>query len=270
MLTAITRGKAGRVRLPGSEFDLSWRDVFRAREDLLTAVFFGRMRYLSDTALLRAMRSLIGESADELGAFVDSEFWPRLEQLKGRAWVEPDVLLKFEHALVMVEVKPPFGGEQSVAQWQAEVDALLAELRGDASWEAPVVHFVALGRTSRVRADALAEFDTEDLFDLHVHCVEWQDLALPLSDWAAGSARSDAAVFEDWISAFELFGIQVRRPREWKPLADWAEGHSVAVELLHQWPAGRAVVPPAPQATPGWAALLDFTDRYPMELEPWH
>lgn len=47
MLVTIARGKAGRIRLPGSESNASWRDLFKQYEDLLTGAFFGRIRYLS-------------------------------------------------------------------------------------------------------------------------------------------------------------------------------------------------------------------------------
>lgn len=45
MLVALTSGKAGRLKTeiaPGT----SWREVFRASEDLLTASVFGRLIYL--------------------------------------------------------------------------------------------------------------------------------------------------------------------------------------------------------------------------------
>lgn len=277
MLTAITHGKAGRVRLPESNRDVSWREVFREREDLLTAVLFGRFRYLSDAALGRVMSALVGEaSAEELGQWQDIDFWPRLEGADDRRWVEPDVLLRFENALVMVEVKPPFGGDQSAAQWQAQLSALRAEVSGSETVGKSVVHFVALGRTSRVPVDALGDFNADNVFKLQVRRVEWDALAQHLPGWIAASDRTDAAVFADWNEAFALFGVRVVRPPRWEMFFTWLESHPVS-------PASRVPLraPLVTESAPvsmsasnsrslNWKRLADFAHTHCLELSPWN
>lgn len=270
MLTAIQRGKAGRVRVPGGECDVSWRDVFRQREDLLTAVFFSRLRYLSDASLAHVMGTLIGEAASELGPCEGVELWPRLERLDGRSWVEPDVLLRFGDAFVMVEVKPPFGGEQSADQWKAELDALLAEfLSGGAA--VTVVHFVALGRTSRVPVDALAGFDTKGMFELSVHRVEWECLVECVRDRPAESSRTDAAVFDDWCEAFGLFGLQSPLAHDWMALVERLSAQPLTVDPLFQWGNSHVASDPAPMRSDmDWAALASFCHQHRMEPRLWN
>jgi len=272
MLTAITRGKAGRVRLPESDQDVSWRDVFRAREDLLTAVFFSRLRYLSHAALQRVIATLIGGVfAESLGEWGGIDFWPRLEGVNDRSWVEPDVLLRFERALVMVEVKPPFGGDQSAKQWRAQLDALRAELCSAAGIDELVVHYVALGRTSRVPLDALHDFDADEAFDLRVHRVEWDALSDALPGWIADAGRTDAAVFSDWAEAFALFGVRAAPRPRWEPLLVW-----VAANPVTPVSSPRQLVPTPLSARPrpvfrgqDWKPLVDFAQSYPLETTRW-
>jgi hypothetical protein len=273
MLTAITRGKAGRVRLPDACADVSWRDVFRQREDLLTAVFFGRMAYLSDVALERVMGALVGDAtAGGLGAWVGIEFWPRLQRLDGRNWVEPDVLLRFERATVMVEVKPPFGGDQSAVQWKAELEALVAEFQEVGSAAETVVHFVALGRTARVPEGALNDFDSKGLFQFEAHRVEWDVLARCIAEWPTECLRTDAAVCGDWLEAFRLFGLGRRAAPSWNTLAGWSAAHPLSEALPRSLPTHAArqpgpILTAAASSLPRWEALLVFSQQHPLEIQ---
>lgn len=40
MLNAIIHGKSGRVNLDGEATSISWKQLYKKREDLLTAAFF--------------------------------------------------------------------------------------------------------------------------------------------------------------------------------------------------------------------------------------
>jgi hypothetical protein len=233
MLTTIARGKAGRVVIPGTESSLSWRDVFRRNEDLLTGVLFSRLRFLSSQGLVRVMALLLGhDNAHALGDFQSIEFWPRLEKLQRRVWVEPDVLMRFSEAFVIVEVKPPFGGNQSVEQWRAEVEALIAEGElGEAS-TAQVLHFIALGNTGRQDGEISRPFETaSEAVDIRFHCREWGPLSQAVPKLANESVGSDAAVFDDWLEAFTLFGISSRPPVDWTVGANWMGDRTLSLDL---------------------------------------
>lgn len=275
MLTAIAKGKAGRISIPGSEASVSWREVFRRSEDLLTAAFFGRLRYLSDPGINRVLSVLIGqEAADRMGALDEVEFWPHLTGLKDRSWVEPDVLLHFETGLVLVEVKPPFGGDQYLEQWQAEVHSLVAECRDGERTAPDIVHFVALGRNNWTAGKHQpGDFDTGGCFELFIHTREWEILLAAIPTWTGECSRADGAVFEDWMRAFELFGLHHEVTLRWSDLLAW-KAPPLSLSSLSCWPtpdsglAMRVTTTPADEAPP-WAPLLRFANNNPLESDVW-
>lgn len=278
MLTALTSGKAGRINIPGSEDSISWREVFRRSEDLLTAVFFGRLRFLSDEGMAQVMGLLIGsEAANKLGSFQEMEFWPHLTGLKDRSWVEPDIILHFENATLIIEVKPPFGGGQYLEQWQAEVHAFVAECIDGNRATPEVVHFVALGQNiCPIGKQSISEFDTQDCFNLSVHAQEWESIVTSLPNWSAECPRTDAAVFEDWTEAFELFNLQPPLvQRHWSDLLVFSQNTPLSPKmqaLLQE--SQTAVLLPSntikPERGPkAWQPLLDFTQNHPLELHTW-
>lgn len=269
MLMTISHGKAGRLQLPGTDLQLSWRDVFRRNEDLLTGVIFSRFRFLSPQGLVQAMGLLVGEKhAEALGGLETIEFWPRLTGLSDRSWVEPDVLLTFEKATVLVEVKPPFGGNQSPAQWRAEVRAFLAECaKGERDYP-NLLHFVALGRNrndDNNSHDKLIDI-SEDL-DLLLHGREWDALWKPLPQLIDSCARTDKAIFDDWLEAFTLFGIEVERVKPWLPLWQWMSDKAITIgsgmcpARLESGVAASAVA-----GAPNWGALFDYSEHHDLEI----
>lgn len=94
MLYAITHGKAGRIEVSGQQIPI--RQIFREREDMLTAVLFARIRYLFLETLHTLFSMLMPNQPNlNFGELNDVEFWPRFESsIQGQ--VEPDVILNFE------------------------------------------------------------------------------------------------------------------------------------------------------------------------------
>ena len=278
MLTTIIKGKAGRVQLPGSDASLSWREVFRRNEDLLTGVVFGRFRYLSKVALAAVMDSLLDEKPSiTLGELREIELWPRLERLEGRSFVEPDVLLTFEGAAVLIEVKPPYGGDQYVGQWRAEIQALGAEYRAKERDPMSAVHFVALGRSLRAQRSGEIEKLQDELhgeFSLTIQCREWEDLIEFVSTWQSAGVASDDAVFDDWMQAFDLFGLvpKASPAAMWPSLVAWPGNRDLLLESLAAWPArshgGKGVdalsALPSTRHVVEWGALIEFSTNHPL------
>ncbi len=98
MLQAVLHGKAGRVEQDGHA-SISWRELFKTREDLLTAAVFSRFAYLSPPIHQELMGAWLGGNYD-LGEFESIDFWPCYEIVKSGGFreVEPDLVMRFTRA----------------------------------------------------------------------------------------------------------------------------------------------------------------------------
>ncbi|PWQ98199.1 hypothetical protein [Leucothrix pacifica] len=124
MLNAIIHSKAGRIEVDKDidKTSLSWRQLYQQREDLLTSAFFSRFTYLSGLLQHRLLKKWLG--GGDFTEFKGIDYWPRYElpNHKSRNFVEPDLLLRFADCDLLVEVKPPEGGDQYHEQWRLEIE----------------------------------------------------------------------------------------------------------------------------------------------------
>ena len=250
MLKAILNGKAGHISLDNGSSQ-SWREVFRRREDLLTAVFFGRLQYLSESGTQNVLSLLIGvESAQSVGEIHEIVFWPKLDvtDLGKRCFVEPDLLILCESAALLIEVKPPFGGMQSTEQWRNEIESLVQQFdKDDSEYDIPdVIHFIALGHNSidwRGEAAKL-EIDYAEQ-SLRIHTVEWEEVNHGITQLNDIETGRDQAIFLDWLEAFTLFGM-IERPLPFSDLlklngsitASWDKffsSQSLQTDVFEDW-----------------------------------
>lgn len=272
MLMTISHSKAGRLQLPGADASLRWRDLFRGNEDLLTGVVFGRFRFLSEETLQQVMGLLIGEEqAVELGTLVDLEFWPSLTGLTDRSRVEPDVLFTFENAVVLVEVKPPFGGGQHIQQWRNEIRAFVADCTNGEREYPTVLHFVALGRNRNDDFESHGELvDTRGIFELFIHLREWDIFWRWLANLTDDFSTADRAVFADWRDAFELFGLGIEAPKPWLPLCTWMSDNQLSIDPA-LWVSSPKIIrkPPTPGGAIDWLALAKYSELYSLEMTAW-
>ena len=235
MLKAISHSKAGRIQADSdSDTAISWRQLFRQREDLLTAAFFGRLRYLSKCMLPQVMTLLIGKpAAKELGALDEVDYWPRLRLPEPTgAQVEPDILLHFANALVVIEVKPPQGGQQTQEQWNRQLRGVNHAMELGQLETYDRLHFVALGRNKKSTTAAFEQQTPLPLqFSVQSHQREWQTLLTGLVQLQKIALGPDLAVLQDWQEALELYGLwHVAQPK-FSELQSWIQAQQL---LNHQ------------------------------------
>lgn len=271
MLKAILEGKAGRVVSEGSAEDQSWRDIFRKREDLLTAVFFGRLRYLSQEGEQKVLTLLVGaELAQLLGCVEEISFWPRLKGLKGRKHVEPDLLIRFEDSMLLVEVKPTFGGNQNEDQWIAQIESLILQ-RDLESAEIRVpdeFHFLALGRNTfesqQSAEDLVASYSDQGLGSANRR--EWDEVCRGIRQLSNDEQGRDLIIYRDWLDAFALFGL-IEQPL---PFDDLLKLEQVTV---YDWRAAMRAfkVPMIKRSSTSidWQGLDGLTKNIRLEVKLW-
>jgi len=263
MLTAILHGKAGRVEIDDQV--LSWREVFREREDLLTSVFFGRLRYLSDQTQARVLTLLIGqELSDSLGLLQEIEFWPRLKGVEGRQYVEPDVVLHYPEHLLLVEVKPPFGGSQNKDQWLQEVQALRLHNRDEKT-----IILLALGRNAPSWQEDAGALETEfENIGLRVVTQEWQALSDGIRSLVGTVDPRDHRIINDWLGAFTLFGLTERvLPFSRLLTCCMPTAPGVGLALLQRWAAPSKIETSTREAD--WEPLVSLAATLKKDSMAW-
>lgn len=231
MLQAIISGKAARVSIDGES--KSWRELFRTREDLITASVFGRLPYLSDALIRQCVLDLLGDEGSQMqdiGCFQDITFWPRYHKSENhRSFVEPDVLIEFSGLTLLIEVKPPWG-QQDAVQWKREVRACIHDrIREDVP-----LCFLALG--GHMPPDfGKAILRLEDRFKeekLRIVLCSWQTLNRSLHGLIARADRRDLRILEDQLYALALHGVRVPG----RPFTDLNNLPSnLSVEALESW-----------------------------------
>ncbi|MEL0578335.1 hypothetical protein AACK17_07260 [Pectobacterium punjabense] len=205
MLQAIIQGKAGRVEIEGRAPE-SWRGVFKKREDLLTAAFFTRIGYLSEKSRSLFIHEFLGLSESVLGEYRQVNFWPRYSlNMKGvdQKIVEPDVILAFEKADILIEVKPPSGGVQHHQQWQREIIAYHQDER-----KKEQLFFIALGNIPKSLGEFNSGLTNEHRENTKVIQREWHNAKNALLSLKVGNTH-EKHIIRDCLSALSLYGIRV-------------------------------------------------------------
>ncbi|PKX83631.1 hypothetical protein A0G02_08835 [Pectobacterium peruviense] len=216
MLQAIMQGKAGRVEIEGKAAE-SWRDVFKKREDLLTAAFWTRIGYLSEESRSLFIREFLGLSESELGEYRKVNFWPRYSlNMAGvdQKSVEPDVIMEFEKADILIEVKPPSGGGQYHDQWQREIIAYHQDER-----KKEQLFFIALGNIPKSLGEFNSSLINEYRENTKVIQREWHNAKNVLLSLKVGGTH-EQHIIRDCLSALSLYGIRVALP-EYKKLSQF-------------------------------------------------
>ena len=99
MLMAILNNKAGRIENAQGDA-VSWREVFKAYEDLLTSTFFERFSYLDQMSQITILAKCFDKDKlclfSDLGELEKIEYWPRFSLINDQqSLVEPDFPMNF-------------------------------------------------------------------------------------------------------------------------------------------------------------------------------
>lgn len=162
---------------------------------------------------------------EDFSNFEHIEFWPTYQLNDGQEErnVEPDLVLNFKSCNLIIEVKPPAGGDQYLNQWRREIKSFLQSEEGT---DKPL-YFLAIGRVSNKDADTwsrrlMSEFnesytdntDEDQSGTLKkISALKWQ----PVADSVIALEKleitnnQDIRIIKDIIDAFELYNLKTSR-----------------------------------------------------------
>ncbi len=210
MLMAILNNKAGRVDNAHGE-SVSWREIFKSYEDLLTSTFFERFSYLDDKSQMTILAECFDTTkvslSSVLGDFEKIEYWPRFSLINDQQnFVEPDVILCFKKVNILIEVKPPSGGEQYFEQWSREVKGLL-----NSNFKSKPLYFLALGGVSKIGVKNQLERLVND-FELleNAAAINWHELVPVLKVLKKKSGSREQRVLNDMIASLGLYNVCIK------------------------------------------------------------
>jgi len=216
MLMAILNNKAGRIENAQGDA-VSWREIFKAYEDLLTSTFFERFSYLDQMSQITILAKCFDIKdklylSGTLGELEKIEYWPRFTLINDQqSLVEPDVILCFEKVNILIEVKPPSGGEQYFEQWSREVKGLL-----NSNFKDKPLYFLALGGVSKIGVNEQLKNLVNDFEVIEYAAAKnWQELVPILKVLLSTSKLREQRIVKDMIAALGLFNVCIKNFR-WK------------------------------------------------------
>lgn len=208
MLRAILGNKSGRICV--GEESVSVREIYKNREDMLTAAIVSRLTYLSDSEVDLLFNHIFVEANQDFHQISTVEFWPNFSSsIQER--VEPDVIVHFDWGVMVIEVKRPHDSYQYAEQWIKELESLPYSYReGD-------IYFLSLGGSSANNTTELKRFEVlqSNFEDMNLPSPQgmsyqtWEGLInyLQARRDSGDLNRSDDNIIGDMIEALELYGV---------------------------------------------------------------
>lgn len=202
MLHAIVHSKAGRIEIEGASIPV--REIYKGREDMLTAAVFARLSYLNPEVRNQCFTACLPNSRHLFDSLVKVEYWPSLSS-KIQTRVEPDVVLHFDWGIMVVEVKRPQDGWHTAEQWSTELDAVKETHHGK------TLMLLALGGNEYANQIELkrlkAMMASDNKPDHEYHALTWPELATELGQLQSSVSTSDQRIIADIFAALKLYGV---------------------------------------------------------------
>lgn len=193
MLQALLHNKLPKPAEAGSPIPLA--------KDTLTASVFGRLRYAPAHCLTRIFQEIAARHActltdETLGSLQRVHFWPRYV-LDGRAYVESDIVVEFDRAVILVQAAlGDAGADPTPAQWQQE----LHSLRLAVAYEKKMGKLVMLGGGTRCPK-------SEDVWP-----ISWRNFFHIAQAVLPQTQEHERLLLADMRNALELHGVTTRTP----------------------------------------------------------
>lgn len=161
MLHALFHNK---IKLPSAFTKLIYT------EDLLTSSVFGLLQYLPSKLIVNILSVHRSSKLDynNIGELKEIVFWPK-HNPKGTTntrFVEPDILMEFEYADLLFEMKPNEGYGQRINQWENEIISYYNEY----SEKDKNMYFFAVGGNNNLKPEILIIEGSE----YFIHKISWQ------------------------------------------------------------------------------------------------
>lgn len=212
MLRALLHSKDLGTQTIGVEGKLSWRQIFKASEDFLTASVFSRLCYLDGPEFWEILREASGHALPsyKLATLQNVEFWPRWS-LSSRDFVEPDIFLQFSlgdpEVLVdvLVEAKLGAGLSQYSDQWIAEIEAYTEQFPDNDRHQFYFLAVGGLGSNIKRRTEDLAARTIEALGHANISGTSWSKLTDVVHAHAHRKGQK-SRILDDILEALALCG----------------------------------------------------------------
>ncbi|CNL51867.1 hypothetical protein [Yersinia proxima] len=260
MLQAVLHGKAGTLQIAGKELAVSWRSLFKSKEDLLTASLFTRVSYFPEEWMKIFFTSLFGQEL-EFGVLKKRHFWPRfpLEQQT----VEPDLVFSFESKDILVEVKPPEGGKQNYIQWRKEIDSFLQQRETKTEIDRELI-FVALGNNA-THYQQWSETLKLNRNNLSIYCLEWKQVQKAIM--AVQLVTGSDPLLDDCLAALALYGILQPVPH-WQQLQQYVQRVPLSKKIFSDL-CPLSLVKEIPLVPPisHWQSLSELISNQPLPID---
>ncbi|MCH1921339.1 hypothetical protein L9G15_18100 [Shewanella sp. A3A] len=224
MFVAINKGKARRVNVNG--LDVSWRALYQRSEDLVTAVVWSRLAYLSPNTLQTLLSKLCPEIDSALGELQDIELWPywSVATKSGASTAndtvqkyEPDVVLHFADWILIVEAKRVNEDNyQDATQWQNYLQS--AQTLYPNKRQA-LLAVGGLGERPSEFVQTLIEQQPDSFRDIPINGVSWQQFYQLISEFAEYSHAGERILLRDLCDAMRANGVTAYR--DFHSLLDW-------------------------------------------------
>lgn len=191
-------------------------------EDSLTAAIFDGLKYLPTAIFYRILKNALYQ--DKLpvdsGELLEISFWEKWNayQTYNSNFVEPDLLLQFEHFDVIIEAKRYDTKQQSQAQLENEIRAYYNVFNGEKE-----LFFIQLGGLYKKNNEPDFIFENQQI---KICKTDWYQLLnqITIESHQMETAQSSQLngykrLFKDIIKAFELHQFyQIKWFNELKPI----------------------------------------------------